>query len=508
MISRTHRTVLAARDDPTRRRPQRSRLPPGSSPAYRTHRLMLDQHAAGEPARRACRDRRRTRAAHGRRPDAVLPATGATSTRRHAGRGPAGRHGGTRRRRAAVRRARRPMVPQGGNTSMVGGAVPDRGRRPGRRQPGPHEPHPRRRSAGHDHGGRSRRPLAGGAGRRRRGRAACCRSRSAARAPPRSAASSRPMPAATTPSATATRATWCSGSRRCCRTARCCTRCAACARTTPATRCATCWSAPKARSASSPPPCSSWCRARPRPRSRSARVPSPRRRPRCSVASSAHDAAAIQAFEFMSGTGMGFVLRHIPGAVAPARPARRRITCWSNWPRPAHDAGTARIARARAGSGARGRPRRRRRDRRERGAAPGDLEAARGACRSAEARRRERQERRLGAGLARRRADRPRLRGLRRADPRRPRRCRSAISATATSTSTSNSRRTWTAADFLARADDIMHAVNDVVRELGGSFSAEHGVGRLKTGDDGGVARRGGAARPCGGSRRRSTRSA
>ena len=39
----------------------------------------------------------------------------------------------------------------------------------------------------------------------------------------------------------------------------------------------------------------------------------------------------------------------------------------------------------------------------------------------------------------------------------------------------------WRAADFLARADDIMHAVNDVVRDLGGSFSAEHGVGRLKT---------------------------
>ena len=34
---------------------------------------------------------------------------------------------------------------------------------------------------------------------------------------------------------------------------------------------------------------------------------------------------------------------------------------------------------------------------------------------------------------------------------------------------------------FLARSDDIMHAVNDIVRELGGSFSAEHGVGRLKT---------------------------
>lgn len=35
-------------------------------------------------------------------------------------------------------------------------------------------------------------------------------------------------------------------------------------------------------------------------------------------------------------------------------------------------------------------------------------------------------------------------------------------------------------AAFLARADDLMHAVNDVVRDLDGSFSAEHGIGRLK----------------------------
>jgi FAD/FMN-containing dehydrogenase len=34
---------------------------------------------------------------------------------------------------------------------------------------------------------------------------------------------------------------------------------------------------------------------------------------------------------------------------------------------------------------------------------------------------------------------------------------------------------------FLARAHDIMDCVNAIVRELGGSFSAEHGIGRLKT---------------------------
>jgi len=38
----------------------------------------------------------------------------------------------------------------------------------------------------------------------------------------------------------------------------------------------------------------------------------------------------------------------------------------------------------------------------------------------------------------------------------------------------------WAAADFLARSHDIMDTVNAVVQDLGGSFSAEHGVGLLK----------------------------
>jgi D-lactate dehydrogenase (cytochrome) len=33
---------------------------------------------------------------------------------------------------------------------------------------------------------------------------------------------------------------------------------------------------------------------------------------------------------------------------------------------------------------------------------------------------------------------------------------------------------------FLARAEEIRRAIHDLVREFGGSFSAEHGVGRLK----------------------------
>jgi FAD/FMN-containing dehydrogenase len=38
----------------------------------------------------------------------------------------------------------------------------------------------------------------------------------------------------------------------------------------------------------------------------------------------------------------------------------------------------------------------------------------------------------------------------------------------------------WDAARFLAQDHAIMDTVNEVVRDLGGSFSAEHGVGRLK----------------------------
>ncbi|MBS0376342.1 MAG: FAD-binding oxidoreductase [Proteobacteria bacterium] len=36
---------------------------------------------------------------------------------------------------------------------------------------------------------------------------------------------------------------------------------------------------------------------------------------------------------------------------------------------------------------------------------------------------------------------------------------------------------------FLARAPEVQRAVHDLVAELGGSFSAEHGIGRLKTGE-------------------------
>lgn len=38
-------------------------------------------------------------------------------------------------------------------------------------------------------------------------------------------------------------------------------------------------------------------------------------------------------------------------------------------------------------------------------------------------------------------------------------------------------------AAFLARADTVKRAIHDLVRDFGGSFSAEHGVGRLKVGE-------------------------
>jgi hypothetical protein len=75
---------------------------------------------------------------------------------------------------------------------------------------------------------------------------------SAPRAAARSAATSRPTPAASMRCATAWRATSCSDSRSCSPTGGSSTGSPACARTTPATTCGTCSSAPRARSGSSP----------------------------------------------------------------------------------------------------------------------------------------------------------------------------------------------------------------------------------------------------------------
>jgi FAD/FMN-containing dehydrogenase len=51
-----------------------------------------------------------------------------------------------------------------------------------------------------------------------------------------------------------------------------------------------------------------------------------------------HDAAAVQAFEYMSGMGMGFVLKHIPGAIMPlAEPSAHYALIELATPRPDAD---------------------------------------------------------------------------------------------------------------------------------------------------------------------------
>ena len=53
----------------------------------------------------------------------------------------------------------------------------------------------------------------------------------------------------------------------------------------------------------------------------------------------------------------------------------------------------------------------------------------------------------------------------------------------ATCTSTSAPQPGADAVRFLARGEAVQRAVHDLVQEFGGSFSAEHGIGRLKVGE-------------------------
>ena len=66
-------------------------------------------------------------------------------------------------------------------------------------------------------------------------------------------------------------------------------------------------------------------------------------------------------------------------------------------------------------------------------------------------------------------------------------------SATATCISTSVPRRAPMRAAFLARGEAVRRAIHDLVHEFGGSFSAEHGIGRLKVGGAGALRFAGGA---------------
>ncbi len=113
-----------------------------------------------------------------------------------------------------------PIVPQGGNTGLVGGQIPDESGREIVRLAGAARQDPRHRRGGRHH--RSPRPAwCWSACRRRLRRPACCsRCRSARRAPAASAATSRPTPAAPTCSPTATPGASSSAWRWCCRRAR------------------------------------------------------------------------------------------------------------------------------------------------------------------------------------------------------------------------------------------------------------------------------------------------
>ena len=191
-----------------------------------------------------------------------------------------------------------------------------------------------------------------------------------------------------------------------------------------------------------------------------------------------HDAASVQAFEYMSGAGMGFVLRHIPGAALPlASPADHYVLVELATTRQddALREGLEAVLEAALGDGL------------VLDAAIAESEAQRQAIwklreEHAEAQKREGANVKNDVSVPVSRV--PDL----------------IAQATAACEALIPGIRVvpfghlgdgnihfnleqppgWTAAAFLARDADIMHAVNEVVRALGGSFSAEHGVGRLK----------------------------
>ncbi len=192
----------------------------------------------------------------------------------------------------------------------------------------------------------------------------------------------------------------------------------------------------------------------------------------------AHDPAAVQAFEYMSGGGMGFVLKHIPGVTLPiATPAAHYALVELATPRP--DAGLrgalesvleqafadgvvldAAIAESEAQRAAIWRLREEHSEAQKREGAsvkndvsvpvsqvPELIRRATQACEALIPGVRCVPFGHMGDGNIHFNLEQPEG-----ADP----------------------------AEFLAQDHDIMDTVNEVVRALDGSFSAEHGIGRLK----------------------------
>jgi FAD/FMN-containing dehydrogenase len=191
-----------------------------------------------------------------------------------------------------------------------------------------------------------------------------------------------------------------------------------------------------------------------------------------------HDAAAIQAFELMSGLGTGFVLKHIPGATLPVgQPAPFYCIVELATPRPnaglrasletvlegALEAGTvvdAAIAESEAQRAAIWKLREEHSEAQKREGAsvkndvsvpvskvPAFIAKATAACENLMPGVRAVPFGHMGDGNIHFNLEQP-----------------------------IGSDAAW----FLAQDHEIMDTVNEVVREYGGSFSAEHGIGRLK----------------------------
>ncbi len=382
------------------------------------------------------------------------------------------------------------VVPQGGNTSMVGGGVPS-----GAGQVVVSLARMNRIRAldpvDMTHDGRGRRHAEGRPGRGGRGRAACCRCPSRRRARRRSAACWRPMPAATTPCATATRATWCLGWRRCCRTARV-------ERPAPAAQ---------GQHRLLPAPAAGrrggHARHHHRRRAQAGAAPAEREVALCAVPS---PDAALTCSAGCSATTRRRCRRSSTWA-APAwawccstspaprcRSRRPRTTCLIDLATPAHRRRPARSAGGVAGAAMEDGIVHGRRHRRERGAAPRHVEAAGGAFGGAEARGRRRQERRVrsrvpraGAAAAGRRRVAALIPGVRCVP----------FGHIGDGNIHFNFEQpvAWTAPAFLARDHAIMDAVGAVVRELDGSLLRRARGRPAEALHDAGLARRGGAGR-------------
>jgi FAD/FMN-containing dehydrogenase len=192
----------------------------------------------------------------------------------------------------------------------------------------------------------------------------------------------------------------------------------------------------------------------------------------------AHDPGQVQAFEYMSGMGMSFVQRHIPGAALPlAAPAAHY--CLVELASPRADAGLRAsletVLEAALGDGT------------VEDAAIAESEAQRAALwklreEHAEAQKREGASVKNDVSVPVSHV--PEL--IRRATAA----CEALIPGIRAvpfghmgdGNIHFNLEQPvdWDGARFLAQDHAIMDTVNDVVRDLGGSFSAEHGVGRLK----------------------------